>query len=146
MPERDCIFCRIVANEIPSYEVYSDPNVKAFLDINPIAEGHVIVVPKEHFQGVSDADPELFLNVMDAARRISLAMVKSSFAEGTNIFIANGSVADQTVFHLHVHVLPRRNGDDINWNQWWQSKVKHVSEGVMSQIRQTLVEIEGENL
>ncbi len=138
MAHEECVFCRIIQKELPSFEIYSDSYVLALLDINPVSEGHTLVIPRNHSDNLSDVDPVIFGKMMDRARIISGSMVKSGFAEGTNIFIANGTGAEQTIPHLHVHVVPRRKGDDIELNRWWSSKVIEVSSDRMAEITELL--------
>lgn len=138
MAHEECVFCRIVRKELPSFEIYSDSYVLALLDINPVSEGHTLVIPRNHSDNLSDVDPVLFGKMMDRARIISGSMVKSGFAEGTNIFIANGTGAEQTIPHLHVHVVPRRKGDGIGLNRWWSSKVIEVSSDRMAEMTESL--------
>ena len=138
MAHEECVFCRIIQKELPSFEIYSDSYVLAILDINPVSEGHTLVIPRNHSDNLSDVDPVIFGKMMDRARIISGSMVKSGFAEGTNIFIANGTGAEQTIPHLHVHVVPRRKGDGIELNRWWSSKVIEVSSDRMAEITESL--------
>ncbi|MHB8395590.1 MAG: HIT family protein [Thermoplasmataceae archaeon] len=138
MAHEECVFCRIIQKELPSFEIYSDSYVLAILDINPVSEGHTLVIPRNHSDNLLDVDPVIFGKMMDRARIISGSMVKSGFAEGTNIFIANGTGAEQTIPHLHVHLVPRRKGDGIELNRWWSSKVIEVSSDRMAEITESL--------
>jgi histidine triad (HIT) family protein len=106
-----CVFCRIVAGELPSAKLYEDAHCLVIMDIRPILRGHALVLPKVHCEGLLDAPPGIFEPMLEAARRCAAAIVKATGAEAFNIFQANGAVAGQTVFHLHLHILPRRRGD-----------------------------------
>lgn len=110
----DCIFCKIVAGEIPSSKVYEDDTVFAFLDNNPVARGHTLVIPKKHATDVFDVDEEALQAVTSAAKKLAHAARKGLGADGVNIMHASGKAAQQSVFHLHFHVVPRSRGDGID--------------------------------
>jgi histidine triad (HIT) family protein len=112
----DCIFCRIASGEIPSRKVYEDDLVLAFLDISPVSPGHVLVVPKEHFNPIWNVPDDVLARLLSVAKRIAKAQMDSSLApDGVNLFQTNGPAAGQTVFHVHFHVIPRKNGDGAGW-------------------------------
>lgn len=115
----DCIFCAIVAGEAPSSVVHEDEAALAFMDIAPITPGHVLVVPKTHAAGLADLPTETGGHLFAVAQRVAAALgaVNSVRVEGVNLFLADGAVAGQEVFHVHVHVLPRYPGDglEITW-------------------------------
>jgi histidine triad (HIT) family protein len=119
MSNGDCIFCKIVAGDIPSERVYEDSDVIAFLDINPIAPGHTLVVPKTHCTDLLDATPETLDAVMRAAQNVAPAVLAATDGEGFNFFQFNGRCAGQEVFHLHFHIIPRRSDDDVSY-RWTQ--------------------------
>ncbi len=107
-----CIFCAIVAGEAPSSRVYDDDRVVAFMDIRPASPGHLLVVPRRHATYLADLDPEDGAAMFRAAQRIAAAVRASDLRpEGINLFLADGEVAGQEVFHVHLHVLPRHHGD-----------------------------------
>jgi histidine triad (HIT) family protein len=109
----ECIFCAIVAGDAPSWTVYEDPHAIAFMDINPATDGHVLVVPRRHVKDVWEIGLEEAAHVMEAAVRVA-AMIKTALEpEGMNILHATGAVAFQTVFHFHLHLVPRTRGDSI---------------------------------
>lgn len=115
----DCIFCKIIAGEIPSKTVYEDDNFKAILDISPASRGHVIILPKNHADNIFEISDEDAAGIMVVAKKIA-SKVKNVFGcDGVNILQNNGEVAGQTVFHLHVHIIPRYENDsvDIKWVQ-----------------------------
>ena len=126
MGKKDCIFCRIVAGEIPSARLYDDSDVIVILDVNPISKGHSLVIPKHHFEYLETVDADTFGKVAEVARRLSSHMVGTGFCEGTNLFLANHETANQSVFHIHMHVIPRRTNDNINIAEWW----KEISHGL----------------
>ena len=112
----DCIFCRIVAGEIPSFKLLEDDKVLAFMDINPVSEGHCLVIPKAHAQNLFKADDESIAAVAVAARRVADAMRRTLDPPGISLMQANGPAAGQSVFHLHFHVIPRRADDGLLFN------------------------------
>jgi histidine triad (HIT) family protein len=105
------VFCAIVAGRAPARVVDEDDATMAFLDINPIVEGHTLVVPKGHARDLHDCPPEALAATTVAAQRVARRLVDRLGADGVNLLHATGGAAWQTVFHLHLHVLPRRQGD-----------------------------------
>lgn len=117
MTESDCIFCKIVAEEIPSVRVYEDLNTLAFMDINPVASGHALVIPKQHWPNLFEM-PEMQLgNVLAATRKVAAGLHKALCPDGVSLIQANGKGAAQSVLHFHMHIVPRTLGDNlkINW-------------------------------
>ena len=119
MKDENCIFCKILAGEIPSTAVYEDDDFKASLDVNPAARGHVIILPKNHAANIYELPDEDASKIMIVAKKIATAIEKAYHCDGVNILQNNGEAAGQTVFHLHVHVIPRFKGDTVNigWKQ-----------------------------
>jgi len=112
----NCIFCRIVSGEIPSRKVYEDDLVVAFLDVSPVSPGHALVIPKQHYNPLWGVPDEVLSRVVCVAKRVAKAQMDSALApDGVNIFQTNGPAAGQTVFHVHFHVIPRKNGDGAGW-------------------------------
>lgn len=105
------VFSRIVAGEIPAIKVYEDELTMAFMDINPASPGHVLVIPREEYADLLSMPPELLSAVAQTVQRVSKAIMKSLKPEGFNIIQNNGAAAGQTVFHYHVHIIPRWEGD-----------------------------------
>jgi histidine triad (HIT) family protein len=103
----DCLFCRIVAGEIPSHKIYEDDNVLAFLDIYPKTKGHTLVIPKQHAENIFDIPKERLVQVMAVAQQIAKKMPAALGAEGVNFYQSNGSVAQQEIMHYHMHIIPR---------------------------------------
>jgi histidine triad (HIT) family protein len=109
----DCIFCAIAAGDAPARLVYEGPRTLAFLDINPATRGHTLVIPRDHSTDLLDAAPEDVEEVATVAQRIARAAVDHLGADGVNLLQSTGAAAFQTVFHLHVHVVPRYEDDGI---------------------------------
>ncbi|WP_049493592.1 HIT family protein [Streptococcus constellatus] len=108
----DCIFCKIIAGEIPSSKVYEDEQVLAFLDISQVTPGHTLVVPKEHFRNMLEMDREAASQLFACIPTIARKVMKATDAKGMNIINNNEVIAGQTVFHTHVHLAPRYTEDD----------------------------------
>ncbi|MBI2970907.1 MAG: HIT family protein [Candidatus Aenigmarchaeota archaeon] len=109
----DCIFCKIVRNEIPSKKVYEDPDAVAFLDINPANPGHCLVVSKRHYESITDVD-DADLKKMIAIVKVMAKRIKTSLnADGINVLQNNGRHAGQIVNHIHFHVIPRFPNDNV---------------------------------
>jgi histidine triad (HIT) family protein len=107
-----CVFCSIVKGVAPASMVYADDRVMAFMDLQPVNSGHVLVIPKAHFAGLSELDPETGAHMFKAAMRVAEALRHSSIrCEGINLFLADGEVAFQDIFHVHLHVIPRCRDD-----------------------------------
>ena len=106
----NCIFCKIVYKETIASIVYEDEQVLAFMDIRPVNEGHTLVIPKQHFSDIFDIPEELNAYTNRIAKRIAVAVKKATNADGISIIQQNGRAADQDLFHLHVHIIPRFEG------------------------------------
>lgn len=106
----NCIFCKIINKEIPSYKIYEDDKVYAFLDISDDITGHTLVIPKEHSKNVLDTKKENLEAVINAVQKISKHYIDLGY-DGVNILNATGKAAEQSVFHLHFHILPRKEND-----------------------------------
>ena len=111
MPSRDdCIFCRIAARTTRSHPVLEDPDTLAFMDINPLATGHVLVIPKTHWESLFETPAIALGTVMDTAKRVAHAIRTTIAPPGLGVYQVNGRAAGQTVFHYHVHLIPRYEG------------------------------------
>lgn len=109
----NCIFCKILKNEIPSSTVYEDDKFRAIMDIGPVSKGHVILLAKEHTANLLEADDELLSAALPAVKKVAKAVKKTVGCDGINILQNNGEEAGQTVFHLHIHVIPRNKEDGV---------------------------------
>ncbi len=110
----DCIFCGIVAGEIPSRTVYEDETTVAFLDANPLARGHTLVIPRAHHEHLSDLPADLAADVYDTLHELTGAAQEAVDADGANVGFNDGEAAGQEVPHVHGHVIPRFEGDGGN--------------------------------
>ena len=110
----DCIFCKIIKGEVPSYKIYEDDKVYAFLDIACDAIGHTLVVPKKHCANVIDCDKDYLDAVIEAVQKIARHYVDNCGFDGVNVLNASGAAAEQSVFHLHFHIVPRKADDGLH--------------------------------
>ena len=108
----DCVFCKIVAGELPSYKVYEDEKVLAFLDINPVNPGHTLLIPKEHYETTLDTPDELLQAMAAAMKKIAPAVMRAVKADAWNLGVNNGAAAGQIVMHTHWHIIPRFARDE----------------------------------
>lgn len=109
-----CIFCKIIKGDIPSYKIYEDEYTYAFLDIAKDVDGHTLVIPKKHVENILDCDNETLHHVMDTVKKIANHYVDNCGYDGVNIINANDASAQQTVFHLHFHLIPRKKDDGVD--------------------------------
>jgi len=107
----ECVFCRIVAGAEPASRLYEDDLTVAFLDLHPVHPGHSLVVPRRHLTDLRECDAALAAHLFAVSARLAPAITRATGADGFNIWTAAGRAAGQTVFHLHLHVLPRFHGD-----------------------------------
>ena len=134
-----CVFCAIVAGEAPASVVLDEPDVIAFMDIRPFTAGHLLVVPKRHALGLAELDPEDGARIFDAGRRIAIALRSGDLpVDGVNLFLADGTAAGQEVFHVHLHVIPRRHGDGFGLRAVPRSPNRTVLDGTAAAIRDAL--------
>jgi histidine triad (HIT) family protein len=114
MDDVSCIFCRIAQKQVPASLVYEDEKAMAFLDIRPLNEGHTLIMPKAHYENIFDIPTELVEYVHGVTKRIAIAVEKATKADGITIVQQNGEAAGQEIFHLHVHVIPRYEGQKLH--------------------------------
>ena len=119
MREKDCIFCKIAAGEIPSATLYEDDDFRVILDLGPASKGHALIIPKEHFRNLYDIDGELAGKAMMLAKKMITKMTDVLGCDGYNIVQNNEECAGQTVFHFHMHLIPRYKGDKKIKMRYW---------------------------
>lgn len=110
---KDCIFCKIINKEMPSYKIYEDEFTYAFLDISNDGNGHILVIPKNHFENILDCSKDALCHLMETVQKISKHLVSDCGFDGVNIINASGQAAEQSVFHFHIHILPRAKEDNL---------------------------------
>lgn len=120
----DCIFCKIINGELPSRKIYEDDFTLAFLDVAEDVDGHTLVVPKKHVKSILDCDLETLHHVMDTVRKVSAHYTENCGYTGVNLLNASGESAQQSVPHLHFHLIPRREADGVDtWPQFTGSRL-----------------------
>ena len=117
MSVNDCVFCKMVAGQIPVTKIYEDDAVLSFLDIGPISDGHTLVIPKQHFEKLHECPAEILGQLASRLGKIAKAVVAAMGSEGYNVLCNNGRAAGQLVEHLHFHIIPR-DADDGVFNRW----------------------------
>ena len=134
MKKQDCIFCRIISGEIPSTTIYENSKFKVIMDIAPANKGHVLILPKEHYDNIYDIDTATAGELFELAVMTARALKSVLDCDGMNILQNNGTVARQTVFHFHMHIIPRYEGDTVNIG--W--KELSYEDGEMEQLREAI--------
>lgn len=109
--KQSCIFCRIVAGELPAHNIYEDGDSLAFLDINPLTEGHTLVIPKEHYEKLEEMPQDKAGKLFEAVRLVTEKVQKAMGTSSSTVGINNGRLAGQAIPHVHVHIIPRYLGD-----------------------------------
>ena len=134
MRDENCIFCKIMAGEIPSTTIYENSDFRVFFDINPASKGHCLIVPKQHYADVYELPGELAGEAMKLAKRMATHMTTVLNCDGFNIMQNNGEVAGQTVFHYHLHLIPRYKdaAPILTWTQ------NHFSDEEMDELAERL--------
>ena len=111
MKDCNCIFCKIANGEIPSTTLYEDEDFRVILDLGPATRGHALLLPKEHYKNLFELDDEIASKVLGIAKKVGAKMAKALHADGFNLVQNNGEPAGQTVFHFHMHLVPRYKDD-----------------------------------
>lgn len=107
MKKDNCIFCKIINNELPSWTLYEDERFRVILNRWPVAEGHALILPKEHFENIYDLPEDWCADLMKVAKKMSIQMKKTMHCDGINLQNNNEVAAGQTIFHFHMHLIPR---------------------------------------
>jgi len=137
MKMSDCIFCKIAAGEIPSATIYEDDDFRVILDLGPAAKGHALILPKEHYANITEIPDELLGKAMILAKKVVTYMMKALPCDGYNVVQNNGEAAGQTVFHFHIHLIPRYKNDGVGvtWKQGeltdaWKQEIMEKTRGL----------------
>ena len=135
MRQADCIFCKIIVGEIPSNTIYEDDTFKVILDASPASKGHALILPKEHFSNLYELPEDWAGDTMKLARKMAIKMHANLHADGFNLVQNNGTVAGQTVFHFHMHLIPRyeNDGQKIGWGP------RETDDATLQQIQQEII-------
>ncbi len=113
MKKENCIFCKLANGEIPTATLYEDENFRVILDASPASKGHALIIPKEHFANLYELDDELAAKALVLAKKMITKLTDILGCDGYNIVQNNGEAAGQTVFHFHLHMIPRYKNDDV---------------------------------
>lgn len=118
MRDENCIFCKIANGEIPSATIYEDEDFRVILDLGPASKGHALILPKEHYANLYELSDELTAKVLGVAKKVITKMTEVLGCDGYNVVQNNGEAAGQTVFHFHMHLIPRYKDDNVGlgWN------------------------------
>jgi histidine triad (HIT) family protein len=134
----NCIFCKIVKKQAPASIIYEDQTVLAFLDLRPVNEGHTLVIPKSHYETIYDIPEDLIGKVHQKAKQIAIAVKKTVNAQGISIIQQNERAANQDIFHFHIHVIPRFEGQKLpRFSEIPQANRERL-EQIASEIKQNL--------
>lgn len=136
MKKDDCIFCKIANGEIPSKTLYEDKDFRVILDLGPATRGHALILPKEHAANLDELSEEMTSSAFLLAKKMAVTMKEKLRCQGINLIQNNGEAAGQTVFHFHIHLIPRyvADGQHINW------KAGKPSQEQLEEIRKQIVE------
>lgn len=137
MKHEDCVFCKIINGDIPSAKIYEDENVYAFLDLSQVTKGHTLVIPKKHTTNIYDTPKEVASELFAQVPLIANAIKETFNPDGLNILNNNEAAANQTVFHLHFHLIPKyknEQGFEYNWKSNESKYTPEVLDGVAKQI------------
>lgn len=136
MKDDNCIFCKIANGEIPSKTIYEDEKFRVILDLGPATKGHALILPKEHYANLYELPEEMAGNVMKLAQKMAIQITEKLGCEGFNLVQNNGDLAGQTVYHFHLHLIPRyrADGQTIGW------KPQEVSQEELEEVRAQIVD------
>ncbi len=134
----DCIFCKIVSGDIPSLKIFEDKKVLAFLDIGPLADGHLLVIPKNHYEKLDEMTEEDITAIAAVLPRLAKALIQATGAEGYNLLQNTGECAGQVVKHVHFHLIPRKPNDGLGYRwpakKYPEGKDKEIQQKIISQL------------
>ena len=118
MKDKDCIFCKIANGEIPSATLYEDEDFRVILDLGPASKGHALILPKQHYANIYEIDEAVAAKAFVLAKKMAGKMTNALHCDGFNVVQNNGTAAGQTVFHFHMHLIPRYEGEEdfLKWN------------------------------
>jgi histidine triad (HIT) family protein len=134
----DCIFCKIAAGEIPSATLYEDEDFRVILDLGPASKGHALILPKAHVANVYEISDELLCKAIILAKKMASAMTKALDCDGFNLVQNNGEAAGQTVFHFHIHLIPRYNNDGAKVTWTPGTLTDEMKEEIVRKVREQL--------
>ena len=134
----NCIFCKIASGQIPAATLYEDDDFRVILDLGPASKGHALILPKTHAKNIYELSDELAAKVFVLAKKMAVAMTDALKCDGFNILQNNGETAGQTVFHFHMHLIPRYHDDSVKLT-WEPGKLtEEVKEEILSKVKAAL--------
>lgn len=135
MKDENCIFCKLANGDIPTATVYEDDDFRVILDASPASKGHALIIPKEHYRNLYDIDDELAAKVMPLAKKVVNVLRDELDCDGYNVVQNNEEAAGQTVFHFHVHLIPRHKDDGVGLTWKMGELTDEDKEDVLSRIK-----------
>ena len=135
MRDENCIFCKIANGDIPAATLYEDENFKVILDLGPASKGHALILPKEHYRNLLDMPEEKVAAAFILAKRMVVKMKEVLHCEGLNVVQNNEPAAGQTVFHFHIHLIPRYEGDQVGLSWKAGTLTDEVKEEIINKFR-----------
>ena len=136
MKDDNCIFCKLANGDIPTATLYEDEDFRVILDASPAAKGHALIIPKEHYANLYELDDELASKVLVLAKKMITKLTDILGCDGYNIVQNNGEAAGQTVFHFHMHLIPRHKDDGVVLGWKMGELTEEDKEGILSKIKQ----------
>lgn len=136
MKDNNCIFCKLASGEIPTNTIYEDDIFRVILDAAPASKGHALILPKDHYANLYEIDEEVAAEAMKLAKKMAVHMTEVLNCDGFNLVQNNGETAGQTVFHFHMHLIPRykdiKNNDILSWNheEFTEEEMKEICEAL----------------
>ena len=135
MIDRDCIFCKIAGGDIPSSTVYEDEQFRVLLDLSPATKGHALILPKQHYANIFEIDENILRDLIVLAKKVASAMKETLNCDGVNIVQNNSEAAGQTVFHFHLHMIPRYKDDNVGLGWKMGELTDEDKEDILSKIK-----------
>lgn len=139
MSSKDCIFCKIAAGQIPAQKVWENDSAIAFLDIEPVSDGHTLIVPRRHYKTLDECPEDYLAKVLSGTGKIAGAIIEATSAKGYNLLCNNGRAAGQLVDHLHFHIIPRSPEDGIlkGWpsGEYPEGKAEKIAEKIRKNLK-----------
>ena len=135
MRDENCIFCKIAGGEIPSTTLYEDADFRVILDISPASKGHALILPKEHYANLYELDDALAAKALVLAKKMITKLTDALGCDGYNVVQNNGTAAGQTVFHFHMHLIPRYEGDKVGISWKMGELTDEVKEEILAKIQ-----------
>lgn len=134
MKDKDCIFCKLANGEIPTATLYEDGDFRVILDANPASKGHALILPKEHYADLYELDDEVAAKVLVLAKKMITRLTEALGCDGYNLVQNNGEEAGQTVFHFHMHLIPRYKNDGVGLGWKMGELTEEVKEDILSRV------------